>query len=587
MPSEYYKPGLSNAYPREKPSPRRALRLVAIAGLIIIIITVLSSSPVPSSVSNFTHFHPTAHKPPEQPNSTSGDAKWYSDWKWHNPFSFSITQDETRSVLPPLRKKPPIYAFYDTDAKKDDATQAAESRLLLIWRRAWWAQGFRPVVLGRAEAEMNPLYETLRKKSVEKSLETELVRWLAWGQMGTGILANWLILPMGPYDDNVLAYLRQGDYPKLTRYDQLGSGLYSGNQASIKEAITQALKSPLVKTSTSLLEIMEPKTFTVEPKPAALAYYESNAIGELYKPIFTMLSDDKPAGLKALAGLITSHLHLSFLNNFSTGISILNPYEQSTSFLAQPAEHLAASLTACPPTTMPSSCPPNLQKCTPCRRDAPFPIKIQNHFINTSTLYTIGTITHPYTLASLIAHTKRITVRHIRRDTNRDPWLFAATQLILGEKLGGPSRIVSFKETVASEWGAAHGLWLTESSLPSQRELEWRFGFELAAHNTSSPALKYLTPVTSSGMPDPAKEKAARKQQELIEAAKEVVKKGGKGDRKGIRDAVEAWNLADTEAWRFVRAFAAREAMERKRWEAKERQFVGGEKDGWGSLFDR
>lgn len=588
MTSEYYKkPGLSNAYPREKPSPRRALRLVAIAAFIILIITLLSSSPVPSSVSSFTHFHSTAHQPPEQPNSTSGDTKWYSDWKWHNPFSFSITQDETRSVLPPLKKKPPIYAFYDADAKRDEATQAAESKLLLIWRRAWWAQGFKPVVLGRAEAKLNPLYETLQKKSVDKTLETEIIRWLAWGQMGTGILANWLILPMGPYDDSVLSYLRRGDYPGLSRYDGLGGGLYSGNQAGIKEAITQALKSPLLKTSTSFLEVMEPKTFTIEPKPAALAYYESSIIGELYKPIFATLSNDKPVGLTALAGLITSHLHLSFLSSFSTGISILNPYEEATSLLAEPAIHLAASLTACPPTSMPLSCPPNYQKCTPCRRDPPFPIKTQSHFINTSTLYTIGTITHPYTLASLLGRTKHITVRHIRRDTDRDPWLFAVTQLTLGKKLGGPSRIVSFKETVASEWGAAHGLWLTESALPSQRELEWRFGFELAAHNTSFPEHRSLTPVTSSGPPNPVREKAARKQEELIKAAKEVVKKGVKGDHKGIRDAVEAWNLADTEAWRFVRAFSAREAVERKKWEAAERRFAGGERDGWGKWFDQ
>ena len=56
------------------------------------------------------------------------------------------------------------------------------------------------------------------------------------------------------------------------------------------------------------------------------------------------------------------------------------------------------------------------------------------------------------------------------------------------------------------------------------------------------------------------------------------------------REMVEAWNLADTEAWRFVRAFAAREKSERKRWEKEERKFAGGdERDGeetW-RWFDR
>lgn len=54
--------------------------------------------------------------------------------------------------------------------------------------------------------------------------------------------------------------------------------------------------------------------------------------------------------------------------------------------------------------------------------------------------------------------------------------------------------------------------------------------------------------------------------------------------------------MADTEAWRFVRAFGAREAIIRKKWELEERQFAGGrdgdndnddegeegEKSGWG-----
>lgn len=592
MPSGYHKPGLSNAYPREKPSPRRALRLVAIFAIFIFIIVLLSSSPVPSSVSKFTHLRSTVHQPPEQPNSTSGDAKWHSDWKWHNPFSFSITHDETRSVLPPVRKKPPIYAFYDADSQKDDATQAAENKLLLIWRRAWWAQGFKPVVLGNAEARMNPLYEKLQRKSVEKTVETEVMRWLAWGQMGTGILANWLILPMGPYDDSVISYLRRGEYSTLTRYEGLGGGIYSGSAANIKEAITLALKSPLLKTSTSLLEVMEPRIFTVEPKPASLAYYDSGTIGEFYKPIMTLLSSDKAAGLMSLAQLITSHLHLNFFNSFSTGISVLNPYEEWTALLAQPALQLATSLIACPSTPIPLSCPPNNMKCTPCRADSPIPIKTHSYFINTSTLYTIGTITHPYTLRSLLSRMEHITVRHVRRDTERDPWLSAATQLTLGKNLGGQSRIVSFKETVASEWGAAHGLWLTESPPPSRRDLEWHFGFELAAlhnnnnNNNNSSAPPPRAAFDASSDPAAHDDRATRKQAALIKAAKEVVKRGGKGDRKGIRDAVEAWNLADTEAWRFVRAFGAREAVERRRWEAEERGFAGADEQGWGSWFE-
>jgi len=52
---------------------------------------------------------------------------------------------------------------------------------------------------------------------------------------------------------------------------------------------------------------------------------------------------------------------------------------------------------------------------------------------------------------------------------------------------------------------------------------------------------------------------------------------------------IEAWNLADTEAWRFVRAFGAREVVERAQWEEEEKKFAGGEErdKGWGRWFDR
>lgn len=38
--------------------------------------------------------------------------------------------------------------------------------------------------------------------------------------------------------------------------------------------------------------------------------------------------------------------------------------------------------------------------------------------------------------------------------------------------------------------------------------------------------------------------------------------------------------MADTEAWRFVRAFGARDAMIRNKWELEERGFAGGGRDG-------
>lgn len=535
---------------------------------------------MPATVSNFPVFRPTAHQPPVQPDSTSGDAKWYSDWKWLNPFSFSITQDETRSVLPPLQKRPPIYAFYDMDSDKNEATRSAEAKLLVIWRRAWWAQGFKPVILGRAEALNNPLYEGMQRASMEKSLETEFVRWLAWGAMGTGILANWLVLPMGAYEDELLSYLRRGEYPKLTRYEGLGVGLFSGNKASINTAMAKALKASKLPTFKTILDAIPPNALSVDPRPDAIAFYEASSIADLYKPLATTLSEDKAAGLIDLGQLITSHLHLTFLNNFPAGISILTPFESSSSLLTLPATHIAHALATCPSSPI-RSCPPNHLHCKPCSATSIAPVEFHS---NLSNVFTIGTIPHPYTLDSLLSHTKDITIRHIRRDTDRDRWLSAITQKTLGKEMGGPSRIVTFKETVASEWGRAKGLWMTEDGSPSRRDLEWRMGFALG-NSSSLRSWDVPTTATSSSARKSEVEKSSRLQKELIASSLEIVNKA-KGPAKSIRDAVEAWNLADTEAWRFVRAFAAREVMERRRWEAEERRYAGGKEEddkgeGW------
>ena len=588
-PSRYHrKPSLSKAYPRPAPPPQRTLLYTVTAALFFVCLLFYASSSVPV-IQDISLFHHTpTHKPPAQKNSTSGDAKWYSDWKWLHPFSATITLEEDRSVLPPLPPRPPIYTFYDSEAEKAEKTKAAENKLLLLWRRAWWAQGFKPVILGRAEAMNNPIYEAFEGHKLQPQLEADLVRWLAWGQMGSGILANWLAVPMGPHDDHLLSYLRRGDYPKLTRYEGLGAGLFSGEKSAINAAIEEALKSPKLKQSKSLLEVVNHSTISVDHKPDAIAFYDANANAEHYKAISAKLADDKAAGLQLLAQLITSHLHLTFLTTFTEGFAVLTPFPDNAHILTQQALGLADALRSCPSSPILSSCPPTHQDCTPCSSISPPPVKTPEYLTNASSVYTIGTVPHPFTLASLLANTKDITTRHIRRDTDRDRWLSAVTEKTLGKDLGGQSRIVSLKETVAGEWGSVRGLWMTEDPTPDHKDLEYHFGFQLAPFN--------ITSSTLDGVPPSRKEKQAadrtlKMQKEYLANAQEVLKaRAKKPDMVATREMVEAWNLADTEAWRFVRAHMAREKVERNKWEEEERAFAGAEEGrgkAWGNWFDK
>jgi len=129
--------------------------------------------------SSLNLFGPATHKPPPPSNSTASSEGWFSSWKWLNPFSSNIAKNEERSALPPLEKRCPVYTFFDdSDGKEEDG-------VLLAWRRAFWAQGFRPLVLGRAEAEEHGLYRVVKGRFSE-GFEREVMRWLAWGRVGMG-----------------------------------------------------------------------------------------------------------------------------------------------------------------------------------------------------------------------------------------------------------------------------------------------------------------------------------------------------------------------------------------------------------------
>ncbi|GAB7360393.1 hypothetical protein MBLNU230_g8350t1 [Neophaeotheca triangularis] len=539
-----------------------------------------------------------AHKPPpEQANSTSGEAKWFSDWKWlQNPFSSSITLDEERSVLPPLGLRQPIYTYYDP-AKKEDKVKKIELELLTIWRRAWWAKGFKPIVLGSPEAMNNPLYRTLQGLELEDEFAKELMRWLAWGNMGTGILCNYFAVPMAPWNEPLLTFLRRGEYPALTRFENTDTGLYVGSKDDIEKAISQALESKKIKEVKNIADAVDKKTFQVDPEPKSIAFYSTKNIMNKYPLVKEKLSDKttKAEGLALLPSLINSHLHTTWQSQFSKGIEVLKPLPEHTSNIVDPAIDLARNLTQCPESPIPASCPPNIPKCKPCDSDHPLPLSLPPIFHNVSTLFTIATVPHPYTLNSLTSTRENIDIKYIRRETKRDSWIMQATKELLGNNISSYARLTSLKEAIASDHGASHSLWLTaeRNNEVSKDDLDWVFGFALprSAHGNDNDGKFSRPPAPKAEFGDrvlPPTEKEIKVEKALLAKAKEVVKgkaialgagakakMGGAKEATKVRDAVEAWNLADAEAWKFVRAFGARRRMERKKWEEEEEAFLG------------
>jgi hypothetical protein len=551
-----------------------------------------------SSPSILNPFRPAAHAPPVQKNSTNGESKWYSNWNWLSPFSSSVTLDENRSLLPPLAKRPPIYTYYDHTVKKEEDMKDAENELLLTWRRAWWAQGFKPVILSPAEAMQNPLYRELELLGLEPYLKSDFSKWLAWENMGTGLLCSYFTLPMGPYEDVLLSNLRRGEYPLLTRYEQFGDGIFSGSKSDITAAVNAALDNPHVKEAKDFVSAVPKGAFKIDPEHDSLAFYNTKTVEEKYPSVSSAMGVNQAQGLQLLNQLITSHLHGTWQNVFNKGISVVKPEPEHMSYVIEPTLKLAEFLAQCPESPMPASCPPNRVKCKPCVASSPMKIATPGAYRNTTGLYTIGTVPHPYTMSLLSSFRDSIDVRWIRRESERDPWLTTLTKELLGTGVSGAPRVIKFKEAVASPHGMSHSLWVTaEKELPN--DLDWHFGFTIPRNATDTG--KSETPVPGpERRPKPVHdpkdgpiptEEDRKKEQVLLEKARAFGTSQKQEDLK-IRGAVEAWNLADTEAWKFARAFLARSRVERLKWEEEEKKYAGGagaergRSEGWGRWFD-
>ncbi|KAF2464926.1 uncharacterized protein BDR25DRAFT_306984 [Lindgomyces ingoldianus] len=596
--------------------PRRFQLLFALSTFFIVTLRLFgpSSSEIPyvdevtEHLSNFPQpFGPSAHKPPVQPNSTVSSAyraiEWLADFKWRNPFSSSTTLDENRAVLPPLKERPPIYTFYDARGKQEEAVSEAEHRLILAWRRAWWAQGFKPQVLSRAEAMKHPQYQLVQRLKLESKTELELMKWLAWGHMGGGVLANWLALPMAEYDNPMLSFLRRNEYPVLSRVESLQSGVFFGEAAAVNAAVKKAIDNPLFKNLTAnkdkiaalgkkeggvMVSLLPKNDIAVDSKANGIAYYSTSTITSTYETLAKKITDKtRVEGLEMLASLINSHLHLTFQNIFTEGVSVLKPLPEHTTALMYEAIDIARNLTQCPTSPVPKSCPPNKPKCTPCDPNKPMKLELSTSHKNSSVLYTISTVPHPYTLNLLHYTRDTLDSNFIRRQAARNQWILATTKELLGDKRSGQDRVVHFKEAVAAPLSASNSLWLT-AERESQVDLDWIFGFNLP--QTASPNNEPSSPDKTSELiifprPKPPaplqnvevpEEKWIKKEEERLKKAREALK--SKNRRMvDIVLMVEQWNLADTEAWKFARAWSARRRVERRKWEDEEKKYAGAE----------
>lgn len=554
-------------------------------------------------------FGPAAHKPPAaQPNSTSASTttyraiEWLSDFKWRSPFSASITLDENRAVLPPLRPRPPIYTYFEANRNHGLDVTAAEHRLILAWRRAWWAQGFKPTVLSSAEAMKHPQYQLVQRMDLDPRIREELMRWLAWGTMGGGILTNYLALPMAEFENPMLSFLRRAEYPRLSRVRSLNAAVFFGQGTAVNDVLKKTVYHELLRDPTAnkdkisqladkdgglVVNLLPSGDIAVDKKANAIAFYTTEILRAQYKVIadkFTNTTLAEAYGL--LARLVNSHLHLTFQEQHPDGVFVAKPLPEHTTALMYEATDIARNLTQCPTSPMPKSCPPNRPKCKPCDPKKPLKLRESPELVNATRSFTIGTVPHPYTITSLHYTRDTLDAKFLRSDAKRDLWIWELTKKSISKTYTESYRVVQFKELVAA--APAHTLWLTAERV-TKDDLDWIFGFTLpklasAGSEPSSPRERpelvvfprpgAPAPIDGQEVPD---ELWIEKEKERLGRARDAIKSKDKM-MVAVVETVEQWNLHDTEVWKFSRAYSARRQMERKVWEEEEQKFAGSEK---------
>lgn len=559
------------------------------------------------AVDTLNPFSAPVHKAvPQQANSTSGETSWFTDFKWRNPFSDSITFDEDRSVLPPEQRRPTIYTYFDPKEKgKDEKVLDAELELVNVWRRAWWAKGFKPMVLGPGEAMSNPLYQKVVSMKLGQDMQFDLLRWLAWGTMGTGILCNWLAVPMAQHDDTLLNFLRHGDFPALTRFGDLGHGIFVGSKTDIERIIKTTIDTGAIRDADHFINAIPAGLLKVEESSGAIAFYDGDTISSNYGAIKEKFNDQSTMveGLTNLAYLINSHLHTTWQAQFPRGIYVLKPLPSTSTNLVEPAVDIAKNLSQCSWSPLPNSCPPNIKECRTCVASTPLSVSLPPYFRNRTDVFTIATVPHPYTLNCLFHQRNDLNGKFVRRQTTRDKWILEATAELMGTAISSYARLVRFKDAVAGELSQTRTLWLTAEH-PNEKqkkddgeELDWIFGFQLPRHREQDGKSFGPVPGPERRPPPPKPEfhgpaapsdnelEAEKKRLELSQQFLYTQKRKERLMNKRLQNFVEAWNLADTEAWKFVRAFNARRIIERRKWEDEEKAFLG--QGLWDRLVDK
>ncbi len=439
--------------------------------------------------------------------------------------------------MPSLIPRCPIYTFHDTDT----TSSTDELEVIAVWRKAFWAAGFRPIVLSTQDSQKHPKYANVLEKVKDEKPPTLLLKWLAWSVVGGGILTDWTVIPFMYEMKNPSLYLLQSctfDALAIQRYENFGESILMGANGPVANFLERLLA---VEDFNSLdLLTFGGDDFQVLATPSDLAYYSPDIIVSRYENM----------ELRQLAVLINAHLHQAMLLAFPEKILVVNPFFEISKILVFPALRIARQLARCPSSPLKSSQSPLHQYDTPCEVRK-HPVAYAQGITNSTKSIQLLTVAHPLTYLWLKQKRAKVQPSFVRRHTDRDSWMVATTRDISPAGVGAEKRLTILKRALISQSVAILAATWEESW--DENDVSGVLGFSLPPISFEDEIIdgegtrKYADNVTL-----------------LSEAKKTVLGLDAESLRQ--RAFVEAWNLADTGMWRFVQLIVKNANDERRAW---------------------
>ncbi|KAK9469823.1 hypothetical protein V1512DRAFT_19104 [Lipomyces arxii] len=514
--------------------------------------------------------------------------------QWEVPFSFSVSNtDSDVAVLPPLVDRCPVYTFFDPNmAEAAGQNATTEARIIKVWKQAFWALGFRPTVLDLETAQQHKLYKSVNDLELKGEVAIDAMKYLAWSSVPIGMYSSYRLLPMttSPTED-IFKFLRSCQYGPLITYKDVGTGLIVGSPEAVEDFVTRSYSEPQRGKALSASN----HKHTVEDETGMFAYYSTAVYTKLYSSI--------PEHL--LPELMNSHLHSTWLSRFPEGISIVDPFPDTTHSIMFPSLATANALSTCPPTEYEPFCPPNIKSCFQCSKQLTTDfVKTVNRIPDSESKFVFITVPHPMTMLALSYGTPAITADIVRRRTGRDLFTRSITSEIISESVGSPHRVLELKriavansEVLNTEYVSIFEAQFDLSNCMLDDNIRWAVGFNFAPISEledsideflgapkskvisfDALALEVSGCLSSSQYIDlqkeseriPSRKEGAAEQPVKISSVLTAIRDrvaSRRVDRMKERNMIEAWNMADAEIWRFVKSLNERAHKEEQVWE--------------------